>query len=78
IKMHQARDYPGRGFGTALDNPDFEAIAGAYGFGYHRIESVADFIAGFDAGLDAGGVNGQVFELILDKRDISPNKILEG
>ncbi len=78
IKMHQARDYPGRECGTALDNPDFEAIAGAYGFGYHRVESVADFIAGFDAGLDAGGVNGQVFELILDKRDISPNKILEG
>ncbi len=43
-----------------------------------RIESVADFIAGFDARRDAGSVNGQVFELILDRRDISPNKILEG
>ena len=32
IAMHQARDYPGRRFGVDLTNPDFAALAAAYGW----------------------------------------------
>jgi acetolactate synthase-1/2/3 large subunit len=31
IRMHQERDYPGRVSGTTLHNPDFAALAKAYG-----------------------------------------------
>src|ERR687897_1080495 len=31
IRMHQERDYPGRVSGTDLKNPDFAALARAYG-----------------------------------------------
>ena len=31
IRMHQERDYPGRVSGTGLHNPDFAALARAYG-----------------------------------------------
>src|SRR5438046_9102807 len=31
IRMHQEREYPGRVVGTSLRNPDFAALARAYG-----------------------------------------------
>ena len=31
IRMHQERRFPGRVVGTALKNPDFAALAAAYG-----------------------------------------------
>jgi acetolactate synthase I/II/III large subunit len=31
IRMHQEREYPGRVSGTTLHNPDFAALARAYG-----------------------------------------------
>jgi hypothetical protein len=31
IRMHQEREYPGRVSGTGLTNPDFAALARAYG-----------------------------------------------
>jgi acetolactate synthase-1/2/3 large subunit len=42
IRMHQERSYPGRNHGTDLHNPDFAALARAYGATGMRIESVAD------------------------------------
>ena len=36
IRMHQERRYPGRVSGTELQNPDFAAIARAYGFHAER------------------------------------------
>ncbi len=43
IRMHQERDYPERISGTALRNPDFCALARAYGYAAERVESAADF-----------------------------------
>jgi acetolactate synthase-1/2/3 large subunit len=47
IRMHQERDYPGRVVGTDLKNPDFAALARAYGGHGEVIERTGDFAAAF-------------------------------
>ncbi len=43
IRMHQEREYPGRVSGSDLHNPDFAALARAYGWHAARVECTADF-----------------------------------
>ncbi|KQQ47243.1 thiamine pyrophosphate-binding protein [Duganella sp. Leaf126] len=43
IRMHQERDYPGRVSGTELHNPDFAALAVAYGGHGEVVTATADF-----------------------------------
>ena len=43
IRMHQEREYPARISGTTLHNPDFAALARAYGGWAETIEATADF-----------------------------------
>lgn len=43
IRMHQEREYPGRVSGTELHNPDFAALAEAYGGQGEVVEKTADF-----------------------------------
>jgi acetolactate synthase-1/2/3 large subunit len=43
IRMHQEREYPGRVSGTGLHNPDFAALAEAYGGQGEVVEKTADF-----------------------------------
>jgi acetolactate synthase-1/2/3 large subunit len=43
IRMHQEREYPTRVSGTALQNPDFAALARAYGGWAATVETTADF-----------------------------------
>ena len=43
IRMHQERAYPGRVSGTQLHNPDFAALAQAYGGQGEVVEATADF-----------------------------------
>jgi acetolactate synthase-1/2/3 large subunit len=43
IRMHQERTYPGRVSGTDLENPDFAALAQAYGGLGDIVESTAQF-----------------------------------
>ncbi|MDQ2820778.1 MAG: thiamine pyrophosphate-binding protein [Pseudomonadota bacterium] len=43
IRMHQERTYPGRVSGTALHNPDFAALAQAYGAHGEMVECTAEF-----------------------------------
>ncbi|MFM9851867.1 MAG: thiamine pyrophosphate-binding protein [Sphingomonadaceae bacterium] len=43
IRMHQEREYPGRVSGTTLHNPDFAALARAYGAWAESVEDTADF-----------------------------------
>ncbi|MEM9048822.1 MAG: thiamine pyrophosphate-binding protein [Pseudomonadota bacterium] len=49
IRAHQARDYPGRRSATALKNPDFAALARAYGF----VAWTAATLDALDTGLNA-------------------------
>ena len=56
IRMHQEREHPGRVSGTALRNPDFAALARAYGAFGARVETTEEFAPGLrgGAGLAAG------------------------
>jgi acetolactate synthase-1/2/3 large subunit len=54
IRMHQERDYPGRTFATGLNNPDFVALAKAFGAYGERVDRTEDFAAAFARAQDAG------------------------
>jgi acetolactate synthase-1/2/3 large subunit len=54
IRMHQEREYPGRVSGSDLHNPDFAALARAYGWRAERVEETAAFAPAFQRALDAG------------------------
>jgi acetolactate synthase-1/2/3 large subunit len=55
IRMHQEREYPGRVSGSDLFNPDFAALARAYGWHAHRVDSTAQFEPAFAAAMAADG-----------------------
>jgi acetolactate synthase-1/2/3 large subunit len=48
IRMHQERHYPGNVHGSDLFNPDFVALAKAYGAYGELVEKTADFAAAFE------------------------------
>ena len=64
IRMHQERYHPGRVIGTDLHNPDFAALARAYGAHGELVERTADFAAAFERASAAGGP--AVIELRID------------
>ena len=45
IRMHQEREYPGRVSGSDLFNPDFAALARAYGWRAETAVTTAEFVA---------------------------------
>jgi acetolactate synthase-1/2/3 large subunit len=70
IRMHQERHYPARVIGTELKNPDFAALARAYGAYGALVEKTADFTAAFDAALASG--KPAVIHLKVDPQAITP------
>jgi acetolactate synthase-1/2/3 large subunit len=70
IRMHQERQYPRRVIGTDLENPDFPALAHAYGAYGERVERTADFEAAFERALESR--RPAVLELTVDPERISP------
>ena len=48
IRMHQERDYPTRTHGTALKNPDFAALAKAYGAHGEKVQDTKQFAGAFE------------------------------
>jgi len=48
IRMHQERNYPKRISGTELHNPDFAALAHAYGAFGETVTKTADFMPAFE------------------------------
>jgi acetolactate synthase-1/2/3 large subunit len=54
IRMHQEREYPGRVSGSDLYNPDFVALAQAYGWQAERVEATAGFEPAFARALATG------------------------
>ena len=53
IRAHQERNYPGRVSGTPIDNPDFVAIAQAYGFHAEPVRTTAEFGPAFERAMDS-------------------------
>src|SRR5437764_790663 len=56
IRMHQEREYPGRISATALSNPDFAALARAYGGWAETVETTEQFAAALDRALEQRGI----------------------
>ncbi len=54
IRMHQERDYPGRVSGSDLFNPDFAAMARAFGWRAAFVDRTEDFAVAFIEALGAG------------------------
>jgi acetolactate synthase-1/2/3 large subunit len=74
IRMHQERHYPGRVSGTTLHNPDFAALARAYGAYGEVVEKTADFEAAFERAWNAG--TAALLELRIDPDAVSPRATL--
>jgi acetolactate synthase-1/2/3 large subunit len=74
IRMHQERLFPGRVIGTDLVNPDFPALAQAYGGFGERVERTEDFEAAFERALVSG--KPALLELPVDPERISPRVTL--
>ena len=79
IRMHQEKTYPGRVSGTTLHNPDFAALAQAYGAHGEVVEKTADFAPALARALEhANGKNlPALIELRYDGNLITPNMTLE-
>lgn len=69
IRMHQEKTYPARVSGTDLANPDFAALARAYGGQGETVTETAAFPAALDRAMGADGV--AVIELRLDPQALS-------
>ena len=74
IRMHQERHYPGRVVGTDLVNPDFVALAHAYGAHGALVERTTEFAPAFEAALAAG--TPALLELRTDPDAITPRTTL--
>jgi acetolactate synthase-1/2/3 large subunit len=78
IRMHQEKNYPGRVSGTTLHNPDFAALAQAYGAHGEVVEKTADFAPALARALEHA--NGKklpaLIELRYDGNLITPNATL--
>jgi acetolactate synthase-1/2/3 large subunit len=59
IRMHQEREYPGRVSGSDLYNPDFAALARAYGWHGARVDRTEEFVPALDAALAAVEAEGR-------------------
>src|SRR5271163_2062133 len=54
IRMHQERHYPGRVTATGLRNPDFAALARAYGGHGETVEKTGEFATAFERAVASG------------------------
>ena len=69
IRMHQERRFPGRVVGTTLHNPDFLALAKAYGVFGASVVRTKDFAPAFEEA--AAGKRAAIIELRMDPEMIT-------
>ena len=74
IRMHQEREYPSRVVATDLKNPDFAALARAYGGHGETVERTADFAPAFERARASG--KPAIVEIRLDPEAITPTRTL--
>ncbi len=75
IRMHQERTYPGRRRGTGLRNPDFAALARAYGGHGETVATTAEFAPAFERALASG--RPAILHLRQDARSLTPDTFLD-
>ena len=71
IRMHQEKHYPARVYGTDLVNPDFAALARAYGAHGESVRRTAEFAAAFERALAHDGPS--LLHLSIDPQAITMN-----
>ena len=74
IRMHQEREYPGRVSGTTLRNPDFAALARAFGGYGEAVGRTEDFPAAFERAAASGLP--AILHLVVDPEAITPSTTL--
>ena len=74
IRMHQEREYPGRIAHTGLRNPDFAALARAYGANGETVNRTDEFQPAFERALAADVPS--LIEIRLDPDAITPTTTL--
>jgi acetolactate synthase I/II/III large subunit len=75
IRMHQERHYPGRVVGTDLRNPDFVALARAYGAHGALVERTEEIGDALDEALGCG--RPALVELRVDPQAITPRQTID-
>ena len=75
IRMHQEREYPGRVIGTDMVNPDFVALAEAYGAHGERVEKTEEFAAAFERSMATD--RPALIEVMLDPDILTPTISIE-
>ena len=74
IRMHQEREYPARISGTDLFNPDFAALARAYGGHGETVSRTEEFAAAFERARASG--KPAIIELRIDAEQLTPRASL--
>ncbi len=74
IRMHQERSYPGRVSGTDLHNPDFAALARAYGLHAETVSATEQFAGAFER-CEASG-KPALIEVQIDPEALTPRMTL--
>lgn len=74
IRMHQENHYPARVSATGLKNPDFAALAKAYGGYGERVETTEEFAPAFERALKSG--KPAILHCLLDPEAISASRTL--
>lgn len=69
IRMHQEREFPGRVSGTRLANPDFAALARAYGGWSQRVETTEQFRQALETARGMAGV--RLLHCVIDVEQLS-------
>jgi acetolactate synthase I/II/III large subunit len=70
IRMHKERNYPGRVSGTELHNPDFAALAQAYGLHGEVVTATSEFAPAFERCL--GMSRPSLIEVRVDPEALTP------
>jgi acetolactate synthase-1/2/3 large subunit len=74
IRMHQEREFPGRVKHTELQNPDFAALARAYGANGETVLETSEFAPAFERALAADKPT--LIEVKIDPEAITPKTTL--
>jgi acetolactate synthase-1/2/3 large subunit len=72
IRMHQARDFPGRPSATRLTNPDFASMARSFGLAGETVRETA----GFAGALERCRGKAALIHVAVDPQEISPGRRL--
>lgn len=73
IRMHQARDFPGRPSATRLTNPDFAELARSFGLHAETARETAEFAPALQRSLGRAAL----IHVFVDPQEISPGRRLE-